>query len=40
MDPATLAHQATDILFPALSALCVAGKPVTYKGKEVLENML
>lgn len=40
MDPAVIAQQATDILVPALSALYVAGIPVTNKGKDVLENML
>ena len=40
MDPAALAQQATDILVPALSALCIAGKPVVDKGKEVLGNMI
>ena len=43
MDPAALAQlaqQATDILVPALSALCVAGKPVVDKGKEVLVDMI
>jgi len=40
MDPVILAQQATDILVPALSVLCVAGKPVFEKGKDVLEDML
>ena len=43
MDPAALAQlaqQATDILVPALSALCIAGKPVADKGKEVLVDMI
>jgi len=40
MDPVILAHQATNILVPALSALCIAGKPVFEKGKEVLGDML
>lgn len=43
MDPATLAQlaqQATEILVPTLSALYVAGKTVTDKGKEVLVDMI
>jgi len=43
MDPATLAQlsqQATNILVPALSALCIAGKPAVDKGKEVLTDMI
>jgi hypothetical protein len=43
MDPAALAQlaqQATNILVPALSALCIAGKPAVDKGKEVLVTML
>ena len=40
MDPATLAQQATDILVPALPALCIAGKPVVDKGKDVLVDMI
>ncbi|MDQ1253582.1 MAG: hypothetical protein QG646_2754 [Euryarchaeota archaeon] len=40
MDLAALAQQATDILVPALSALCIAGKPVVDKGKEVLVDMI
>jgi len=40
MDPAALAQQATNILIPALSALCIAGKPAVDKGKEVLVDMI
>lgn len=40
MDPAILAQQATEIIIPALSALCIAGKPVADKGKEVLVDMV
>ena len=43
MDPATLAQlaqQATNILIPALSALCIAGKPAVDKGKEVLVDLI
>ncbi|WP_440955461.1 tetratricopeptide repeat protein [Methanosarcina sp. Mfa9] len=40
MDLAILAQQATDILVPTLSSLCLAGKPVVEKGKEVLGDML
>ncbi|WP_292373523.1 hypothetical protein [Methanosarcina sp. UBA411] len=43
MDPAAftqLAQQATNILAPALSALCIAGKPAVDKGKEVLVDMI
>lgn len=40
MDLAVLAQQTTDILVPALSALCIAGKTVADKGKEVLEDMI
>ncbi|WP_292390116.1 hypothetical protein [Methanosarcina sp. UBA5] len=43
MDPAALAQlaqQATNILVPALSALCIAGKPAVDKGKEVLVDMM
>jgi hypothetical protein len=43
MDPANLAQlaqQTTNILVPAFSALCIAGKPVVDKGKEVLVNMI
>lgn len=40
MDLVALSQQATDILVPALSALCIAGKPIAYKGKEVLGEMI
>ena len=43
MDPATLvqlAQQTTNILVPAFSALCIAGKPAVDKGKEVLVDMI
>jgi hypothetical protein len=40
IDPAVLAQQATGILVPALSVLCIAGKPVVDKGKEVLVDMI
>ncbi len=43
MDPAALiqlAQQATNILVPALSALCIAGKPAVDKGKEVLVDLI
>lgn len=40
MGPAAIAQQATDILVPALSALCIAGKPVADRGKEVLGDMI
>ncbi|MDY0130770.1 MAG: tetratricopeptide repeat protein, partial [Methanosarcina vacuolata] len=43
MDPvalAQLAQQATNILIPALSALCIAGKPAVDKGKEVLVDLI
>jgi hypothetical protein len=40
MDPAALAQQATNILVPAFSALCIAGKPAVDKGKEVLVDMI
>ncbi len=40
MDPVALAQQATDFLFPVLSALCIAGKPAVDKGKEVLVDMI
>ncbi|AKB47158.1 hypothetical protein MSKOL_1381 [Methanosarcina sp. Kolksee] len=43
MDPAALAQlaqQATNILIPALSALCIAGKPAVDKGKEVLVDLI
>ncbi|WP_155398189.1 hypothetical protein [Methanosarcina barkeri] len=43
MDPAALAQlaqQATNILIPALSALCIAGKPAVDKSKEVLVDMI
>lgn len=43
MDPAALAQlaqQATNIIVPALSALCIAGKPAVDKGKEVLTDMI
>lgn len=40
MDLAALAQQTTDILVPALSALCIAGKPIADKGKEVLVDMI
>jgi hypothetical protein len=35
-----LAQQATNILVPAFSALCIARKPVFDKGKEVLVDMI
>jgi len=43
MDPAALtqlAQQATNILVPAFSALCIAGKPAVDKGKEVLVDLI
>ncbi|MCC4769217.1 tetratricopeptide repeat protein [Methanosarcina sp. DH2] len=40
MDLVALAQQATDILVPALSALCIAGKPASDRGKEVLVDMI
>jgi tetratricopeptide (TPR) repeat protein len=40
MDLVALSQQATYILVPALSALCVAGKPIVDKGKEVLGDMI
>jgi len=40
VDLVALAQQATDILVPALSALCIAGKPVADRGKEVLGDMI
>jgi len=40
MDLAFLAHQATDIFVLALPPLCLVGKPVFEKGKEVFEEMV
>ncbi|HET8685373.1 MAG TPA: hypothetical protein VFM18_01765, partial [Methanosarcina sp.] len=43
MDPAALAQlaqQTTEVIVPALSALCIAGKPAVDKGKEVLVDMI